>query len=158
MPPLEETLVRPVWDEVVIDEMWSFIGCKACQAWIWLVVSRSSLQVVAFFVGARDLESAQALWQQVPSPWCDGLVFTDGFSVYPALFGDRPHKHCPCPKAEPGTWGETSIAEGTNNALRQRVSYLGRKSAAFARSLFWLNSRLRWFLHRYNLRQAKRWG
>jgi hypothetical protein len=27
-------------------------------------------------VGGRDLESAQKLWEQVPSPWREGLVFT----------------------------------------------------------------------------------
>ncbi len=46
---------------------------------------------------------------------------------------------------------------GANNALRADVSYLGRKSLAFARSLHWLQARLYWFIHHWNLRQAKKY-
>jgi IS1 family transposase len=41
-----------------------------------VALSRRHLQIVAFQVGKRDLESAQKLWEQVPSPWREGLVFT----------------------------------------------------------------------------------
>lgn len=79
----------------MVDELWTFIGGKAQQAWVWIVLSRRTLQVVAFFVGKRDLQSAHAVWEQVPSPWRDGLVFTDGLRVYEALFQETPLKHCP---------------------------------------------------------------
>jgi len=146
-----QTLGECVWDEVVIDELWTFIGCKAQQAWVWIVLSRRTLQVVAFFVGPRDLQSAQQVWEQVPSPWRDGLVFTDGLRVYEALFQETPLKHCRCLKRDKDTWGETSEVEGANNALRQGVSYLGRKTLSFARSLHW-------FIYHWNLRQAKKWS
>jgi len=158
LPPLVETLGACAWDEVVVDELWTFISCKAQQAWVWIVLSRRTLQVVAFFVGPRDLQSAHALWEQVPSPWRDGLVFTDGLRVYEALFQEAPLKHCRCLKRDKDTWGETSEVEGANNALRQGVSYLGRKTLAFARSLHWLKYRLHWFIYNWNLRQAKKWS
>jgi IS1 family transposase len=158
LPALEQTLVPCAWDEVVVDELWTFVVSKVQQAWVWLVLSRHSLQVVAFWVGARDLHSARALWAQVPSPWSDGLVFTDGYRVYESLFQDQPLKHCRCLKSDQESWGQTSIVEGANNALRQGVSYLGRKSLAFARSWHWLHYRLHWFIHHWNLRQAKKWG
>ena len=141
----------------MVDELWTFVRAKANQAWVWLVLSRRHLQVVAFYVGKRNLESARRLWQQVPSPWRDGLVFTDGLRVYQTLFQDAPHKHCRCIKDDKDTFGETSVVEGANNALRQGVSYLGRKTLAFARSIHWLQTRLHWFLHRWNLRQQKKW-
>ncbi len=53
------------------------------------MLSRRTLQVVAFFVGKRDLESAQEVWEQVPSPRRDGLVFTDGLHVYRACSDTR---------------------------------------------------------------------
>jgi IS1 family transposase len=136
--------------------MWTFIQAKSNQAWIWVALSRRNLQVVAFHVGKRDLESARVLWEQVPAPWNRGLVFTDGLNVYPSLFKDMPLKHCRCIKGDKDTFGETSVVEGANNALRQGVSYLVRKTQAFARSPFWLQTRLHWFIHHWNLRQARR--
>ena len=160
LPPLLQT-VLPLeghHDELVIDELWTFIQSKAQQAWVWLALSRRNLQVVAFYVGRRDLESARALWKQVPSPWKNGLVFTDGLRLYQTLFQDTPLKHCRCIKTDKATFGETSIVEGANNALRQGVSYLGRKTQAFARSLYWLQTRFHWFIHHWNLRQARKYN
>ncbi len=157
MPPLEATLLpQGGHDEVIIDELWSFVLAKRNAVWIWIVLSRRNLQVLAFSVGRRDLHSAQQVWQQVPQPWKGDLVFTDGYRVYQSLLQETPLQHCRCLKRDPDTWGETSPVEGTNNALRAGVSYLGRKSLAFARSLHWLQDRLQWFIHHWNLRQAKK--
>lgn len=147
-----------IWDETVVDELWTFVKAKENQTWVWLVLSRRYLQVVAFHVGKRDLHSARTLWEQVPSPWRENLVFTDGLKVYQRLFQDTPHKHCRCIKGDQETFGETSVVEGANNALRQGVSYLGRKTLAFARSTHWLQTRLHWFLHCWNQRQARKWN
>ena len=48
-------------DEVVIDELWTFVARKRDDFWVWLALSRRNLQVIAFFVGGRDLKSAQGL-------------------------------------------------------------------------------------------------
>jgi IS1 family transposase len=137
---------------VVIDELWTFVKRKRDDFWVWLALSRRNLQVIAFFVGGRDLKSAQILWQQVPVAWKECLVFTDAYPVYERLLSQTPLLHCVSTKSG----GYTSVVEGANNALRQGVSYLGRKSAAFARSHFWLSTRLHWFLHHWNKRQAKK--
>ena len=159
MLPLQETLLpHPGHDEVIIDELWSFVWSKRHAVWIWIVLSRRNLQVLAFFVGKRDLTSAQRVWEQVPLPWRSDLIFTDGYRVYQALLEHSPLKHARCLKRDPHSWGETSAVEGTNNALRAGVSYLTRKSLAFARSLHWLQARLHWFIHHWNLRQAKKYG
>jgi insertion element IS1 protein InsB len=142
---------------VVLDELWSFVGSKTQQAWAWIALSRRNLQVLAFHVGSRSLESAQQLWKQVPQPWQENLVFTDGYKVYQSLLAHTPLQHCRCLKKDETSWGETSVVEGANNALRQGVSYLGRKSLAFARSHYWLKARLHWFIHHWNLRQAKKY-
>ena len=159
MPPLVETqLPYEGHDEVVLDELWSFIGSKSQQAWVWIALSRRNLQVLAFHVGGRDLQSAKCLWEQVPTPWRTSLVFTDGYKVYQSLLSDTPLKHCRCLKSDKTSWDETSVVEGANNALRQGVSYLGRKSLAFARSTHWLQARLHWFIHHWNLRQARKFA
>lgn len=133
-PALEETLValEEHRDEVILDELWAFVHDEANDVWTWIALSRHNLQVLA-------LEDGQKLWQHVPQQWKEFLVFTDDYSVYRALLQDRPHKHCVTFKGE----RQTSKVEGTNNALRQRVSYLVRRTSAFGRS------------HHWNLRQAK---
>jgi IS1 family transposase len=161
LPPLPETLLPYEGnDEVVLDELWTFVQSKANTYWVWLALSRKNLQVIAFHVGGRDLKSAQQLWEQVPSPFWEQvpspyrerLVFTDAYPVYERLFAAKPWQHCIGKKSE----GFTSVIEGANNTLRQCVSYLGRKTAAFARSHFWLATRLHWFLHHWNQRQAQK--
>ena len=152
---------HPGHDEVILDEMWGFVFSKAQQVWIWLALSRYHLQIVAFHLGPRNGHSARQLWDQVPTPWKRDLVFTDGFNAYPALFEDNPIQHCRCfksgPKALPEEFGETAALEGVNNAVRAGVSYLGRRSLAFARSLHWLRYRITWFIHTWNQRQAKKY-
>lgn len=139
-------------DEVALDELWTFVQAKRNTCWVWLALSRRNTQVIAFHVGGRDLQSAQKLWKQVPPPYRERLVMTDAYPVYERLFQETPMQHYVGKKSE----GLTSVVEGANNALRQCVSYLGRKSAAFARSHFWLATRLHWFLHHWNLRQANK--
>ena len=154
---MEETVLpHEGHDEVVLDELWTFVQAKVHTFWLWIALSRRNLQVIAFHVGGRDLHSAQQLWEKVPAPWRQDLVFTDGYKVYQALFEEEPLQHCRCLKSDKESWGETSAVEGVNNALRQCVSYLGRKSLAFARSAFWLQTRLHWFIHHWNLRQAQK--
>lgn len=152
---------HPGRDEVILDEMWGFVFSKAQQVWIWLALSRYHLQILAFHVGPRDGESARQLWEGVPMSWQRDLVFTDGYNAYPALFADNPLQHGRCfksgPNARPEEFGETAALEGVNNAVRAGVSYLGRRSLAFARSLHWLRYRLRWFIHIWNQRQAKKY-
>ena len=117
---------------MVIDELWTFVARKKDDFWVWLALSRRNLQVIAFFVGGRDLKSAQVLWERVPVAWKECLVFTDAYPVYERLLAQTPLLHCVSTKSG----GYTSAVEGANNALRQGVSYLGRKSSAFARSHF----------------------
>jgi len=155
---LEETLVDldGHWDEVVMDEMWTFVGSKANAMWVWLALSRRNLQIIGFHIGGRSLEDARQLWEQVPAKWRGFLVFTDAYPVYPQLFANAPHQLCAGTRGERDTSErDTSEVEGANNALRQRVSYLARKTSSFARSLLWLHRRLLWMIFHWNQKQAR---
>jgi len=121
---------------------------------VWIALSRRNLQVLGFHVGGRALQEARLLWNQVPAAWQEFLVFTDGYGVYPQLLVQNPHKHCPTSKGD----GQTSEVEGGSNALRQRVSYLVRRSCALARSQFWLCARLLWTIYHWNIKQDKRYS
>ncbi len=48
------------------DEMWSYVGNKKNQQWLWLVMHTKSRQIVAFHVGDRSKGSGQALMAKLP--------------------------------------------------------------------------------------------
>lgn len=43
------------------DEMWSFVGNKKNDQWLWLVMHSKTRQILAFHVGKRNKISAEAL-------------------------------------------------------------------------------------------------
>lgn len=55
--------------EVVIleaDEMWSFVGKKKNDQWLWLVIHSKTRQILAFHVGKRNKASGEALMKKLP--------------------------------------------------------------------------------------------
>ena len=55
LPPLSDTLLPAEKGDVLeLDELWSFVGCKANARWVWIALCRQTRQVVAYFVGDRS--------------------------------------------------------------------------------------------------------
>jgi hypothetical protein len=54
-PEEVEVVIRRV-DEAEIDEMWSFVGKKKEQRWLWHAVDHRSGKVLAYVLGARKDE------------------------------------------------------------------------------------------------------
>ncbi len=48
------------------DEMGSCVGSKATKPWIWLAIDEQSAEIVGLYVGARDRDGAEGLWQSLP--------------------------------------------------------------------------------------------
>jgi hypothetical protein len=48
------------------DEMWSFVGNKKNDQWLWLVMHSKTRQILAFHVGKRNKASAEALMNKLP--------------------------------------------------------------------------------------------
>jgi hypothetical protein len=48
------------------DEMWSFVGSKSNDQWLWLVMHSSTRQILAFHVGKRNQASGEALMAKLP--------------------------------------------------------------------------------------------
>ena len=49
------------------DELWSFVGSKRNDQWLWLVMDSKTRQILAFHVGKRDKASAEALMAKLPA-------------------------------------------------------------------------------------------
>ena len=39
---------------IQLDELWSFVGSKMNQQWVWLAIVADSHEIVGVFVGARS--------------------------------------------------------------------------------------------------------
>ena len=155
LPPFE-TSVLPAYkrgeqpdrfgDSIEADEVWAYVGSKKNQQWIWLAWSYQTTQTLSFAVGPRNTETGRQMWEGIPAGYRRKQAYTDGLKIYEALI---PYSlHWVCPKG----CGDTNIAEGCNNYLRHRVSYLVRKSMSFARDVQWLKRRLLWVLYARNER------
>ena len=139
-------------DSIECDEVWAYVGRKKNQVWIWLSWSFLTTQTLSFSVGARDEATGRTMWSAIPKSYARKQAYTDEYTVYEKLIPWW--RHWVCPKG----CGDTCIAnraEGCNNYLRHRVSYLVRKSSSFARDRDWLWRRLHFVLFSRNVRLAE---
>jgi insertion element IS1 protein InsB len=74
------------------DELWSFVGKKKHQVWIWLALDAMTRQVVAIHAGGRSAEDAKAFWAEVPEPYRSGCdVYTDEWEAYKGAIPSEVH-------------------------------------------------------------------
>lgn len=145
LPALAETLLEGHVDDVLeLDELWSFVGSKAQQRWVWGALCRRTRQVVAYWIGDRSEASAVRLWEQLPDAYRRCCSFSDKWNAYRYVFDHKRHRQVN--KDE----GETNHVERWFNTLRQRLSRFTRKTLSFSKRDDRHDGLLRLFLHRYN--------
>ena len=135
-----------------LDELWSFVACKRNQTWVWIVLCRTTRQVVSYAIGARSEATCQRLWRSIPPIYRTGTCFTDFWAAYHAVIPDSQHV------AVGKETGETAHIERWNNTLRQRLARFVRKTLSFSKTLEMHRACLLLFLHRYNLEIAIAWS
>lgn len=127
-----------------LDELWSFVQKKACQAWVWVAQCRRTRQIVAYVIGDRSEQTCRQLWERIPTPYRCGHCYTDFWQAYQAVIPEE--QHTACDKQS----GATAHVERWNNTLRQRLARFVRKTLSFSKSSMMHEACLRLFLHRYN--------
>jgi insertion element IS1 protein InsB len=148
LTPLSETIIplaeRPVLE---IDELWSFVGHKGNDVWVWVAIERQTRRVVGFAVGDRSAETCRKLWNSLPADYRKrAICYTDFWASYQAVLPSKRHR--PVGKET----GETAHVERFNNTLRQRCANLVRKTLSFSKDLRLHELRLRIFIDHYNRR------
>jgi insertion element IS1 protein InsB len=122
-----------------VDEMWSFVGSKAHQRWLWHAVDHLTGVVLAYVLGSRA-DAVFGKLQKLLKPF--GLVhfYTDAAGVY-----DR---HLP---AAAHTVGKihTQQIERKDLTLRTRIKRLARKTICFSKSVFMHDTVIGLFVNRY---------
>jgi len=134
-------------DVLELDELWSFVGTKANQRWLWIALCRRTRQVGAYFIGDRSAESCWFLWHWIPAPYRSCRTFSDFWEAYQTIFGTLAPDHQSVGKES----GATAHVERWNNTLRQRLARFVRKTLAFSKSEEYHEIALQLFLHAYNL-------
>lgn len=89
VPPESTGLIL---ERLEADELWSFVGAKKHQVWIWLALDATTHQVVAMHAGGRSEKDAQAFWAEVPEPYRSGCdVYTDEWDAYRVAIPEEIH-------------------------------------------------------------------
>ena len=146
MPTWEDTLLPSRNGDVLeLDELWSFVRCKAQECWLWIALCRRTRQVVAYSIGDRSQDGAQSLREHVPLDYRRRATRSDLWLAYEAAFPQRTHRFCG--KEE----GETNHAERWFGTLRARLSRLVRRSYSFSKKVECHLDAIHLFITSYNL-------
>jgi insertion element IS1 protein InsB len=147
----------PVGTQVVIlqrlkaemDELWSFVGTKENRQWVWIALDATTRQVIAFHVGDRSGQSAQALWEKIPAVYQERATFyTDQYEVYKGVIPLAQHR------AISKLARKTNHVERFNCTLRQRVSRLVRATLSFSKNLANYIGAIKYFICDHNLTKS----
>jgi IS1 family transposase len=81
-----------VLERIEADELWSFVGKKKNQVWIWLALDATTRQVVAVHAGGRSEQDAKAFWADIPEPYRSGCdIYTDEWEAYKGAVPEEAH-------------------------------------------------------------------
>jgi IS1 family transposase/transposase-like protein len=111
--------------DVELDEMWSFVGDKSNQRWLWLAIDHNTGDTVAFVFGRRKNEVFLKL-KKLLEPFNIGKYYTDNWGAYSKNLDKEKH--------EIGK-RNTQTIERKNLTLRTRVKRLTRKTICFSKSI-----------------------
>lgn len=146
VPALASNLLPAASDDVLeLDELWSFVGSKAQERWLWLALCRRTRQVVAYWLGDRSENSAIHLWCRLPADYRGCASFSDRWATYEFVFDRRRHQSVDKQS------GQTAHVERWFNTLRQRLARFTRKTLAFSKRDALHDGLLRLYIHDYNL-------
>jgi IS1 family transposase/transposase-like protein len=146
LPPFRKSILPAQPDDILeIDEVWSFVRCKAQQRWLWTVMCRRTRQIIAYVIGDHSDETCQRLWQRLPADYRRCHSYSDFWGAYQRVLPSATHQ---CVGKETG---ETAHIERWYNTLRQRLARYVRKTLSFSKSDKFHHLFTKWFIFEYNL-------
>lgn len=129
-------------DEAEVDEMWSFVGKKQDQRWLWHAIDHRSGQVLAYVFGRRQDEVFVQL-KALLAPFGIRRYHTDHWGAYTRHLD--PTEHSPGKR-------NTQQIERKHLTLRTRIKRLMRKTICFSRSIELHDIVIGLFVNRYAFR------
>ncbi len=123
-PEQVEVIIRKV-EDAEIDEMWSFVGKKRQQRWLWHAIDHHTGQVLAYVFGRREDKVFLQL-QALLAPFGITRFHTDGWGAY--------RRHIDADQHTVGKQHMQKI-ERKHTTLRARIKRLARKTICFSKSI-----------------------
>ena len=126
---------------IELDEMWTFVGSRKNEVWIWLALEVNSRKVIGYTVGDRSINTFKRLWDAIhPKIKRKAIFYTDRWDAYNLI----PYKQRIIKK------GGTNHIERLFLTLRNDNHRFARKTIRFSKSLEMLEISLRLWIHYYN--------
>jgi len=122
--PDEVTVAIESAGEAEIDEMWSFVGKKQDQRWLWHAIDHHTGQVLAYVFGRRKDEVFLQL-KALLGPFGLTRFHTDHWGAYT--------RHLDAEVHSPGKRNTQKI-ERKHLTLRTRIKRLARKTSCFSKT------------------------
>ena len=123
--PDEVTVAIERAGEAEMDEMWSFVGNKKDQRWLWHAIDHATGAVLAYVFGRRKDEVFLQL-KGLLEPFKITRFYTDAWGAYTRHLAPEAHN--------PGKHNTQKI-ERKHLTLRTRIKRLVRKTICFSKSM-----------------------
>jgi insertion element IS1 protein InsB len=141
--PLPEIVVQRA-EEAEMDEMWSFVGNKKNQRWLWHAIDHQTGEILAYVL-APHVDSALKELMVLLAPFGISRFYTDGWGSYAKLLKEDQH--------EVGKQ-YTQRIERKHLNLRTRIKRLARKTICFSKSERLHDIVIGLFINRYEFGRA----
>jgi insertion element IS1 protein InsB len=125
-PDVIEVSFQRVVDESEVDEMWSYVGSKENQRWLWHAIDHKTGVILAYVFGSRKDEVFLKLKEKL-EPFGISRFLTDNLGTYERHLDPQGH--------ETGKENLQKI-ERKHLTLRTRIKRLARKTICFSKSIF----------------------
>ena len=125
--------------KVELDEMWSFVGNKKNQRWLWHAIDHKTGKILAYVFGRRKDEVFKKL-RKLLMPFGIKKFYTDDWGSY--------ERHLPSDKHIIGKKNTQKI-ERKHLTLRTRIKRLARKTICFSKSSQMHDIVIGLFINRY---------
>jgi len=126
-------------EEAEVDEMWSFVGRKKDQRWLWHAMDHHSGKVLAYVFGRRKDEVFLKL-KALLKPFGISRYYTDSWGAYT--------RHIETDQHQPSKRNTQKI-ERKHLTLRTRIKRLVRKTICFSKSTQMHDIVIGLFVNRY---------
>jgi insertion element IS1 protein InsB len=141
LKPRHGAVVLQRVDEAEVDEMWSFVGKKQEQRWLWHAIDHCTGKVLAYVFGRRK-DDIFLQWKALLEPFGIARYHTDDWGAYERNLD--PDVHSPGKR-------NTQQIERKHLTLRTRIKRLARTTICFSKSIEMHDIIIGLFVNRYEV-------
>ena len=144
LDPLHVDVILRQVEKAELDEMWSFVGSKSQQRWLWHAIDHYTGEILAYVFGPREDETFLQL-KALLAPFGITRFYTDGWGAYRRHLDPSTH-----------TVGKqyTQKIERKHITFRTRIKRLARKTICFSRSILMHDLVIGLFINRHDFGYA----